>query len=272
MSSLTIVIVGATSGVGRATATRLAHDGHHVLGIGRDPDRARTLERKLISSGGSATSIDVASARGWDTVTNWVSGQTRRVDVLVNAAGVILPQRQTTTDGLELNFAIHHLAPFAITSRLLTLLRAGAVPDGPGGRALPRVININSAGHQTSLGGHHNPTLDFDDLQALGDYNPFLAYSRTKLANLLFTYELTRRHGDELAIAALHPGVVRTNIGRNYPRIRVAAIQALAISPSRAARSVTALASEPLPRNGEYYDQHTPTRSSPHPKLRSCSS
>ena len=262
MSPLTIVIVGATSGVGRATATKLADQGHRVLGIGRNPDRARALDTTLARNGGVAGAFDVSASAGWDAAASWVSDQTGHVDALVNAAGVIIPKRHTTTDGFELNFAVHHLAPFAITSKLLALLRAGAAPNGPARRPLARVININSAGHQTSLGGHHNPTLDFDDLQAVDSYDPFLVYSRTKLANLLFTYELTRRHGHELAVAALHPGVVRTNIGRNYPRIQVAAMQLLAINPNRAAQSVTALTTEPLTHNGQYYDQRTPSRSS----------
>jgi NAD(P)-dependent dehydrogenase (short-subunit alcohol dehydrogenase family) len=176
---------------------------------------------------------------------------------------VMLLSRTTSPGGLELNFAVHHLAPFALTSRLLPLLRRGAVPHGPDDAALPRVVNVNSAGHQASLAGHINPELDFDDLQSSQHYEPFLAYSRSKLANMLFTYELVRRHGDELAVAALHPGVVRTDLGRHFPRIRVAAAQALAISPKRSAHHVAALAAQPLARNGQYYDRNTPARSSP---------
>jgi NAD(P)-dependent dehydrogenase (short-subunit alcohol dehydrogenase family) len=116
-----------------------------------------------------------------------VRRHTDHVDALINNAGVMSPNRQQTTDGYELNFAIHHLAPFALTSLLLPLLRSGRAPGGPGGTSLARVVNVNSAGHQTSLGGHRDPTLDFDDLQSGHGYDPFLAYSRSKLANLLFS-------------------------------------------------------------------------------------
>lgn len=263
MSRLTVLIIGGTSGVGKATAGQLADAGHRVLGIGRDRDRARSLDADLRQTGGAASAVDVAARPGWDTTTEWASQHTDHLDVLINAAGVMLPDRRTTSEGVELNFAIHHLAPFALTGQLLPLLRRGAVPDGPDGASLPRVININSAGHQASLAGHINPILDFTDLQSANSYDPFLAYSRSKLANLLFTYELVRRHGDELAIAAMHPGVARTNLGRNFPRIRVAAAQAFAISPRRSAHSVVRLATQPLPRNGQYFDQSTPARSSP---------
>jgi NAD(P)-dependent dehydrogenase (short-subunit alcohol dehydrogenase family) len=263
MSELTVLIAGATSGVGRATARQLAAEGHRVLAIGRDPRRARDLDRELHRSGGAAVACDVAVRQGWDGARAWAAEHTDRLDVLINAAGVMLPSRTTTAEGMEVNLAVHHLAPFALTSRLLGLLRRGAVADGPDGVALPRVVNVNSAGHQASLAGHVNPELDFDDLQTTRGYDPFLVYSRTKLANLLFTYELVRRHGAELAVAALHPGVVRTNLGRHFPRLRVAAAQAFAISPKRAAAAVAALATQPLARNGQYYDRATPTRSSP---------
>jgi NAD(P)-dependent dehydrogenase (short-subunit alcohol dehydrogenase family) len=263
MSGLTVLIVGATSGVGNATARQLAAEGHRVLAIGRDHGRARSLDQQLQQRGGAAAAFDVAGPPGWEAAASWTSRHSDHLDVLINAAGVMLPSRTTTADGLELNFAVHHLAPFALTSRLLPLLRLGAVPHGPDEAALPRVVNVNSAGHQASLAGHVNPELDFDDLQSI-NYDPFLAYSRSKLANMLFTYELVRRHGDELAVAALHPGVVRTDLGRHFPRIRVAAAQAFAISPKRSAHYVVALTAQPLSRNGQYYDRGTPARSS-HP-------
>jgi NAD(P)-dependent dehydrogenase (short-subunit alcohol dehydrogenase family) len=146
---------------------------------------------------------------------------------------------------------------------MLPLLRAGRMPDGPGGVSPARVVNVNSAGHQSSLGGHHNPQLDFDDLQSQQRYDPFLAYSRSKLANLLFSYELARRHGHELVVNALHPGVVRTDLGRLWPKLQVAAMQVFAISTTKAAPAVTALAVEPVSTQGGYYDRTKLTRSSP---------
>jgi NAD(P)-dependent dehydrogenase (short-subunit alcohol dehydrogenase family) len=264
--STTIVVTGATNGLGREIARRLAREGHRVLGVGRDAARAADLQAQLHAAGARGcvvVAIDLATTGGQRAFANLVHRQTDHVDALINNAGVMHPKRQQTTDGYELNFAVHHLLPFALTSRLLPLLRAGRMPAGPGGVDLARLVNVNSAGHQTSLGGHHNPRLDFDDLQSLHSYDPFLAYSRSKLANLLFTYELARRHGHELIVNAVHPGMVRTNIGRHWPKLQVAAMQAFALSPAKAAAAVTALATQPIATNGAYYDRTTPTRSSP---------
>jgi NAD(P)-dependent dehydrogenase (short-subunit alcohol dehydrogenase family) len=231
---LTVLVVGAASGLGRAVATQLADASHRVLAVGRDPNHAATLTTALQERSGADPALliaDVSTRQGWHDVSSWTEQNATRLDGVVHNAGVMLPTRHTTSDGYETNFAVRHRAPFALTSRLLPLLRQRAVPDGPGGRALPRVIKVNSAGHQASLGGHSNPTLDFADLQAERDYNPFLVYSRTKLANLLFSYELTRRHGHELAVTALHPGLVKSNLGREFSQLRVAAVQAFGTSP-----------------------------------------
>jgi NAD(P)-dependent dehydrogenase (short-subunit alcohol dehydrogenase family) len=262
----TIVVTGATSGLGRHIATRLARRGDRILAVGRDPARAATLHTELQEQGnlGSvATAIDLATLAGQRAFAELVHRHTDHVDALINNAGVMSPHRDETIDGYELNFAIHHLAPFALTRLLLPLLKSGQMPDGPAGVNVARVVNVNSAGHQTSLGGHHDPILDFDDLQSRHGYDPFLAYSRSKLANLLFTYELARRHGHELVVNALHPGVVRTDLGRSWPRLRVAAMQVFALSPAKAAVPVTTLAVDPVSTQGGYYDRTTPVRSSP---------
>lgn len=262
MADRRIVIVGATAGIGRAVARSLASHGERVIAAGRDPSAAARLRAEL-GDRHIVLTCDVSTVDGCARLVDDVAGHTDRIDVLINNAGIMSPDRRVTADGHELNFAVHHLAPFAVTSRAMPLLRKGSVPGDPDGRERPRVINTNSAGHQRSLGGHVNPTLDFADLESERSYDPFLAYSRSKLANLLFTYELVRRHGDELIVSALHPGLVRTSIGRHFPRWRVAAAQLTAISPSRAAPAITALAVEPIATNGGYYDRANLARSSP---------
>lgn len=261
----TVVVTGATSGLGREITRRLTRRGSRVIAVGRDPGRAAALGVELQRAGHHAVvaAFDLATLSGQRAFADFVSEQTDRIDALINNAGVMSKHRQQTSDGYELNFAIHHLAPFALTGLLLPLLRAGQVPEGPGALNLARVVNVNSAGHQASLGGHHNPRLDFDDLQSQHGYDPFLAYSRSKLANLLFSYELARRHGHELVVNAIHPGQVRTDLGREWPRLQVAATQMFAISTARAAPAVTALAVEPVSTQGGYYDRTAPTRSSP---------
>jgi retinol dehydrogenase 12 len=109
-----------------------------------------------------------------------------------------------------------------MTSKLLPLLARDAA----------RVVNVNSEGHRAPLFGGGAVRIDFDDLDSVHGYDPFLAYSRTKLANLLFSYELQRRH-PELSVAAVHPGMVRTDLGRHWPRIQVAAMHLMSISAQR---------------------------------------
>jgi hypothetical protein len=99
----------------------------------------------------------------------------------------------------------------------MPLLRKGSVSAGPEGRDRPRVVSTNNAGHQHSLGDHMNPTLDFTDLDFARACDPLLAYSRSKVVNLMFTYEPIRRHGDALLVSARHLGQVRIDIGRYLP-------------------------------------------------------
>jgi NAD(P)-dependent dehydrogenase (short-subunit alcohol dehydrogenase family) len=267
----TIVVVGATSGIGEAVALHLAHRGHRVLAVGRNPKRAAALRRRL-GANSQVLRYDIATRAGCAELVQAVGDHTGKVDALINNAGVMAPERRLTADGRELNFAVHHLAPFAVTSGLLPLLRNGAMPGDPDGHDRPRIVNVSSASHRNSRADNRPVTLDLSDLDSARDYDPFLTYSRSKLANLLFTYELVRRHGHELVANAIHPGLVRTGIGRSFgprqiltpsfPRIRVLATQLTAISPGRAAPAVAALATEPVSTNGGYYDRAVPTRSS----------
>ncbi|MFI6599216.1 SDR family NAD(P)-dependent oxidoreductase [Nonomuraea sp. NPDC050536] len=187
-----------------------------------------------------------------ERVAKEVAASVKTVDTLVNNAGVMLPDRRTSDEGFELNFAVHHLAPWSVTGALLPLLRRG---DG-------RVVNVNSEGHRAPLRGGGPVRVDFGDLQSERGYDPFMAYSRTKLANLMFGYELHRRH-PELTVVALHPGMVRTNLGREFPRVQVALMGALSASAEHGAAPVAALAAEKDVRNGGYYNRFTPISSSP---------
>lgn len=246
----TIVLVGATSGLGRLAAQRLCAAGHRMVLIGRDPARAASLARELPTA--TVITADVATATGAAQAAGQVADAVDRIDTLVNNAGVMTPERRETAEGMELNFAVHHLAPYSMTSHLLPLLLAG---DG-------RVVNVNSEGHRAPLRGSGPVTLDFDDLQSRRAYDPFLVYSRTKLANLLFTYELLRRH-PSLTVAAVHPGMVRTDLGRDFPlAIRILG-NAMAGSAASGAEPVARLASDASVTAGAYYNRLTPVASSP---------
>jgi NAD(P)-dependent dehydrogenase (short-subunit alcohol dehydrogenase family) len=203
--SRTVAVVGATAGLGREAVHRLAAAGHRVIAVGRDPQKAAALRRDLPAA--TVIAGDVSTADGVTRVARHIRAHTDHLDTLVNNAGVMPNKRRVTGEGVELNFAVHHLAPFTLTGSLLPLLHAG---DG-------RVVNVNSAGHAAPIRGTGPVELRLDDMQHEQGYDPFMAYSRSKLANLLFTYELARRH-PELTVVAVHPGVVRTSLGRDFPR------------------------------------------------------
>jgi NAD(P)-dependent dehydrogenase (short-subunit alcohol dehydrogenase family) len=245
----TIALIGATSGIGRAAADRLSQGGHRLLLVGRDPRRVERLARALPTA--VVIGADISTLAGIDQAATRIENAVGHLDTLVNNAGVMIRTRRLTTEGAELNFAVHHLAPFSMTSRLLPLLRAGA----------GRVVNVNSEGHRAPLFGGGPVGLDLDDLNLEHGYEPFLAYSRSKLASLLFTYELQRRH-PELSVVAVHPGMVRTALGRDWPRIQVAAMHALSMPARKGAAPVVALATAPVVERGAYYDRFAVARSS----------
>ena len=202
-ASKLVLITGATSGIGRQTARDIAHRGHRLILHGRSQDSLEEAARELAeASGGEAPEVvcaDLASLDGVRQMAEALRDRFAAIDVLVNNAGVYMNERRLTADGYEMTFAVNHLAPFLLTHLLLDQLR------GAGGRA--RVVNVSSI-------AHNRGRLDFDNLQAELQFDPYEAYSRSKLANVLFTVELARRLGPEadVAVNALHPGVVSTKL------------------------------------------------------------
>jgi NAD(P)-dependent dehydrogenase (short-subunit alcohol dehydrogenase family) len=156
-----------------------------------------------------------------------------RLDVLINNAGVFRSKRITSADGIEMTFAVNHLAYFLLTNLLLDVLKASA-PS--------RIVNVSSRDHS-------NATIDFDDLQGEKGYKGAKAYSQSKLANVLFTYELTRRlEGTGVTANCLHPGVVGTNFGSGVSGVfgfMVRALKPLMKSPEKGAETSIFLASSP---------------------------
>lgn len=192
-----IVLTGATSGLGYQAAHQLAKAGHRLILTGRDPDRAERLQRELPHA--TVIPADIATESGVRDAVSTIAAQTEQIDTLINNAGVMLPDRRLSADRIELNLAVHHLAPHRLTCQLLPLLQRG---DG-------RVVNVSSEGHRAAMFSTAPVEIDFTDLNSERSYDPFLAYSRSKLANLLDTYECQRRH-PELSLVAVHPGMVRT--------------------------------------------------------------
>jgi NAD(P)-dependent dehydrogenase (short-subunit alcohol dehydrogenase family) len=172
-----------------------------------------------------------------------------RLDVLINNAGVVLRQRSLTTDGIESTFAINHLGYFLLTNLLLDLLKKSAPA---------RVVNVSSAAHAYGK-------IDFDNLQGEKKYGGFSAYANSKLANLLFTYELARRlEGTGVTANCLHPGGVATGLFRNLPKPIEALIKLVTISPDKGAETSVYLASSPQVEgvSGKYFAKKRETRTS----------
>lgn len=237
------MITGATSGIGKATASELAKRGLDVVIVGRDIDKCQvTLEEIKQASGGQDIEYLVADLSSQQEIRSLARNYLRRysrLDVLINNAGAIFYQREESIDGIEMTLALNHLAYFLLTLLLLEMIQ---------GSAPARIINVSSQMHSRSK-------LDLDDLQNKHSYNAWDAYSQSKLANLYFTYELARRlEKSEVTVNALHPGVVATNFGRSSS----------GISPEEGAQTPVYLATSPevTSISGKYYRDKRETSSS----------
>ncbi|HEX6444420.1 MAG TPA: SDR family oxidoreductase [Streptosporangiales bacterium] len=197
MAERTILLTGATDGLGRAVAERLAADGARVLAHGRDEERLRRTAEEIERATGSAVETvraDLASLDRVRALADEVRRRTDRLDVLVNNAGIGSGEpdghdRRESADGHELRFAVNYLAGFLLTLELLPLLRRSAPA---------RIVNVASLGQYP---------LDFDDLMLERGYDGVRAYGQSKLAQILFTMELAERLADdEVTVNALHPG------------------------------------------------------------------
>ncbi len=202
MQGKVVVITGATSGIGQVAAEKLAGMGARIVQVARDKARGEAAMARLCQCGpGVAHSIhyaDLSRLGEMKRVAAEIAQAEPRIDVLINNAGALFNTRQITEDGLELTFALNHLAYFVLTHAL----RARLIASAPA-----RVIN-------TSSDAHKGATLDFDDLQSARDYRGFKVYGRSKLANILFTRELARRlRGTGVIANAFHPGFVATRFG-----------------------------------------------------------
>ncbi len=253
----TCLVTGCTSGIGEATACRLAAMGATVLAVCRDPARgAKAVAAIRTASDNADVHLLAADLSRRAAIRDLAAAVRRRWDrlhLLVNNAGAIFMTRRLTPDGLEATFAVNHLAGFQLTLLLRDLLEASA-PS--------RVITVASAAHRAGR-------LDLEDLQAERRYRPGRAYCQSKLANVLFTYELARRlAGTGVTATCLHPGTVRTRVwreSRGLLRLIATACRPLMSPPARAAAHVVLLATSPAleKATGLYFDKSRPSRSSP---------
>jgi retinol dehydrogenase-14 len=236
MTRKTVLITGGTGGIGRATAIGLASMGARVGITGRDRARAEEAAAAIASeSGNTAVDVFVADMSSQTEVRRLareVLSAYPRLDVLVNNAGGFWAHRHVTADGLEHTFALNHLAPFLLTSLLLERLIASAPA---------RIVTVSSGAQ--SMG-----RIDFDDLMGEAKYSGQRAYNQSKLANVMFTYELSRRlEGTGVTATVLHPGVTRTAFSAEDPALAplVAILRPFMRSPERGADTSVYLASSP---------------------------
>lgn len=253
MNGKTVVITGATSGIGQVAAERLAQQGARIVQIARNRERGAEAINRLKAirdAGHSIHYADLTTIMEMKRVAAEVAEAEPRIDVLINNAGAMFNSRQLTEDGLERTFATNHVAYFVVTLGLLDRLKSA------------RIVN-------TASDAHRGAKLDFNDLQSERGYGGFAVYKKSKLANILFTRELAKRLKESsTTVNALHPGFVSTRFGNESGGFGAYMIQLLkfaAISPEKGAETIVYLASSRDVENvtGEYFykcKRSTPTR------------
>jgi retinol dehydrogenase 12 len=233
------IVTGANSGVGKVTARELARKGATVIAVSRDERRGEEAVRAIRAElGGRAGEVslmqcDFASQRSIRDFSDAFHAKYDRLDVLVNNAGAILGERTLTVDGYESTFAVNHLGYFLVTNLLLDLLKKSA-PS--------RIVVVASEAHRRGR-------LDFDDLQSARGYSSMRAYGTSKLCNILFALELSKRlTGTGVTVNSLHPGVVATNFGSTgsaLVRFGVSLVRPFLITAEQGAETQIHLASSP---------------------------
>ena len=250
MQGKTVIITGATSGIGEVAAIRLAEQGARIVFTARDKARADDTMAALKKANPAADhAVHMADLSRLSEMKRVGAELARepRIDVLVNNAGALFNKRQETVDGLEMTFALNHMAYFVITNLLMGQLKPGA-----------RIVTVAS-------NAHRGARLDFDDLQSRRGYTGFPVYSRSKLCNILFNRELARHlSGSGVTANALHPGFVATRFGNDSGGIVRTVLKIAkpigAISPEEGAQTIIFLASAPQVAglSGQYFYECKP--------------
>lgn len=256
MTGKTCLITGGNSGIGKATAIGLAKLGATVVIVSRDKDKgeAAIFEIRSVSRNKDIDSMvcDLSSLDSVRELAHDFMARYKQLHVLVNNAGVFLPKRVSTADGLEATFVTNHLGHFLLTNLLLGELKESS-PS--------RIINITSS-------AHYGTEIDFEDLQGEKKYSGYHAYSQSKLANVLFTYLLAKKlEGTGVTVNSLHPGVVRTGFGKDQGGLMSIGVRIgspFMMSAESAARAVIYLATSPEVEgvSGKFFSKGHEKRSS----------
>jgi NAD(P)-dependent dehydrogenase (short-subunit alcohol dehydrogenase family) len=256
------VITGASSGIGKEVAKKLASQGWRIIALGRDASRGRAAEADIraVSSGGEVDMIlaDLSLLADAGRAARQIAGLTERVDLLVNNAGGMPSEKVITSEGNEANFAGNHLGPFVLTQLLIPLLEAAARHAPPGG---VRIINTSSDASEMI------PGLDWNDLQSAEKFSVGASYCRAKLANVLFARGLAKRLADSNIVAhAYHPGTVDSNFFSHADAATQARLKGLSkITAAEGADTLLwlATADEPGKSSGGYYYKRAPRTPNP---------
>jgi NAD(P)-dependent dehydrogenase (short-subunit alcohol dehydrogenase family) len=260
MQGRTCLITGANTGIGKAAALGLAQQGATLLLVCRDRARGEAARDEIARQTGSDSLelliADLSSLEEVRRLAAEVRGQHAAIHVLVNNAGVHLGDRSTTADGIETTFAVNHLSHFLLANLLLDLLEASAPA---------RIVVVASDRHR-------GVSLELDSLRDPTSYHGDATYRKTKLANIMFTYELARRlgrsdNGGRVTVNAMHPGHVATGMfSTNSPLLKpgFAILRRFLLSPEQGADTVVYLASSPAVAgvSGSYFIKRRPVRSS----------
>jgi NAD(P)-dependent dehydrogenase (short-subunit alcohol dehydrogenase family) len=252
------LVTGATNGIGKAAAQALAHMGATVVIVGREAHKSAQVAEEIRAASGNQNVdwllADLSSQQDIRRLADEFKRGYPHLHVLLNNAGGTFSTRQFSVDGIEMTFALNHLAYFLLTNLLLDTIKASAPA---------RIINVSSDAHS---GGK----IDFDNLQGERSYSSFKPYGNSKLANILFTTELARSlEGTGVTVNALHPGLTSTGFGKNNPgllmKIMGAVIPLIARSPEEGAETSIYLASSPEVQTitGKYFVDRKVTQPAP---------
>lgn len=252
------LVTGATAGIGKIAAAALAAQGAEVIITGRNPQKTIDSVQQIKSETGNQSVqyllADFSDLKQVRDLAASFKERYSRLDILVNNAGTFLNTRINTCYDVEMTFLVNHLAPFLLTNLLLDIIQASAPA---------RIVNVSSDAHKYG-------TLNFDDLGFNHGFFGMKAYARSKLANVLFTYELARRlDGSAVTVNAVHPGHVATDIWKNNFSIFGPALKYItsvfALTPQQGADALIYLASSPdlAEITGQYFVQRKAVPSSP---------
>jgi NAD(P)-dependent dehydrogenase (short-subunit alcohol dehydrogenase family) len=256
MNGKVCLVTGATDGIGKVSARVLAEKGAKVIIVGRNPEKSATVLAELKSSSGNENidllMADLAVMQEVRDLAEQVISHYDRLDILLNNAGGYFAKHELTSDGLERTFALNHMSYFLLTNKLMELLKSSAPA---------RIVNVSSD-------AHYGVDMDFENLNGEQEYKAWKAYQKSKLANVLFTYELLKKVPADITVNCLHPGFVATNFGHNIggffgPVLKIAQ-RISAIDPEEGAKTSIFLCSAPEVKgvSGKYFYKCQPKTSS----------